>query len=273
MKTKYYIFGIVIVIILVGVGYLLGQKDHQEAQAQGKLEIAEAYYDFGTVGLDNVSHSYVIKNVGAGPLTIARVSTSCGCTVAQLKKADESTRVFGMDHGNLPRANFVLAPGEEAEVVATYNPLAHGLQNAAGRFNRIVYLQTENPRDEYELKFDITVDPNKPVTVGPQIEFDQLEHDFSKINKTAGVVETIFQVLNSGDEELKIDRIATSCACTTAEITSQRLAPGQSANLTVKFDPDFHDEPPGRLERTVTLYTNDPGKTEAEVKIYAEIIE
>lgn len=273
MENKYYIFGIIAVIILVGVGYFLGQKDNQEAQAQGKLEIIEAYYDFGTVGLDNISHSYVIKNVGAGPLTIEKVSTSCGCTTARLQKEGDSSRSFGMDHGNLRRANFVLEPGEEAEVIATYNPLAHGANRAAGRFNRIVYLTTSNPKDEYELKFDITIDPNKQTAVGPQIEFKVSEYDFGQVNKVDGVVETIFQVLNSGDEELTIERIATSCGCTTATISSEQIAPGQSANLIVKFDPGFHDEPQGRLERTVTIYTNDPNKAEAEVQIYAEIIE
>ncbi len=274
--NKFVLTGVVLVIVLA-LGYLLGAAGNNDggkdkSKLPGRLSIVEDYYDFGTVGLDKVSHTYTIKNIGQGPLNIAKVSTSCGCTTAQLKVGGSVSRSFGMDHGNLPRADIELMPGQEAEVIVTYNPLAHGLKNARGSFRRAVYIRTENPRGEYQLTFDVTVDPDKK-TMGPQIKFDQTEYDFGQVKREEGVVEKTFQLTNSGDQPLKIERIDTSCACTTAELAKMEIMPGETVPLVVRFDPDFHKEPQGRLERVVTLTTNIPDSKEVEVKIYAEIID
>jgi len=161
-NSKYGLWVGIVVVVLVAIGvYAMGQSDtKKENLLPGRLEIAETQYNFGTIGLDNVSHSFMVRNTGAGPMTIEHVSTSCMCTSAQLRKDGKTSITFGMDHGNLPRANMTLAPGEEVEVIVTYNPLAHGLQNAAGYFRRIVYLKTDNPKEEHELTIDMTVDPN-----------------------------------------------------------------------------------------------------------------
>lgn len=160
IQPKYYLWAALVVVALIGVGYAAGQVDHSDAKAAGNLEIRENYYDFGTVGLDIVEHTFTVKNTGAGPLTIQQLSTSCGCTAARIETDGYQSPMFGMNHGNLPPTDVTLAPGEEATIVAAYNPLAHGRQNAAGRFHRVVYVQTENPRDEYQLTFDVTVDPD-----------------------------------------------------------------------------------------------------------------
>lgn len=271
-NNKYLIGGIVVLVLLIGA-FMLGKGGTNEAQAQGKLEVAETHYDFGTIGLDNVTYPFTVRNVGAGPLTIERVSTSCGCTTAQLKQGNKTSVQFGMDHGNLPKANMTLQPGEETEVLVTYHPLAHGLNNAAGHFRRIVYIQTSNPKEEHELTVEMTVDPDKKTIKEAQIEFDKQSYDFGQIPKEGGVVETTFTVFNRGGESLTISDITTSCGCTSAEIASENIQPNGSTKLTVRFDPDFHDEPQGKLERTITLFTNDPNNKEANVEIYAEIIE
>lgn len=271
-KSKYFIGGTIVVLLIV-IGYMFGQKDSQNAQAQGKLEIVQQHYDFGTIGLDDVSHVFLVKNIGIGPLKIEKVSTSCGCTTAQLKQGDKKSVKFGMDHGNLPPANMILEPEEEAEVVVTYNPLAHGLNKAAGTFRRIVYLQTSNPKKEYELTIAVTVDPDKKIINDARIEFDQESYDFGKILKKDGIVEKTFKVKNSGSKELVVENITTSCACTSAEISDNSISPGAQTDLIVRFDPNFHKEPQGKLDRVVTLFTNDPERPEINIKIYAEIIE
>lgn len=161
-NSKYaFLAGIVVVVLITLGAYAMGQNDTKKANLlPGKLEIAETQYDFGTIGLDNVSHSFMARNIGEGPVTIEHVSTSCMCTSAQLKKGGKTSIKFGMDHGNSPKANITLEPGEEAEVIVTYNPLAHGIQSAAGYFQRVVYVQTSNPKEEHELTIEMTVDPN-----------------------------------------------------------------------------------------------------------------
>src|SRR3989337_3629507 len=51
---------------------------------QPSIFIPETFYDFGRVGpKEVVSQEFVIANRGAGPLTISRASTTCGCTTAE----------------------------------------------------------------------------------------------------------------------------------------------------------------------------------------------
>ena len=65
-----------------------------------------------------------MRNVGRGKLEIAGVSTSCGCTTAEV-------------------ADRQLAPGEATELKVTYDPQAHN--GATGEFMRIVYVRSNDP--------------------------------------------------------------------------------------------------------------------------------
>lgn len=162
MIKLHYIIITVVAVALVGMLYLFQHTGNGQAQAGAgnNLYIAESFYDFGTIGLDSAQHAYTIKNTGVAPIHIRKISTSCGCTTAKLQKEDGTTENFGMDHGGtVPYINVELKPGEEAQVIATYNPLAHGLARAAGSFNRSIYILTDNPRQEYELRFTVNVDP------------------------------------------------------------------------------------------------------------------
>jgi len=108
---------------------------------------------------------------------------------------------------------------------------------------------------------------------GPKIVLDRTLHDFGFITQYGGIVETEFEVRNEGNETLKVGNITTSCSCTSAEIASSEIGAGGSAILTVRFDPDFHEEPAGVFKRTVFVPTNDPTVPEAEVAIQVDIEE
>ncbi|MBI4183860.1 MAG: DUF1573 domain-containing protein [Proteobacteria bacterium] len=54
-------------------------------QPQPKIELPLAYYDFGRIGAKAVvERKFLIRNTGAGPLTIGRAYTSCDCTTAHV---------------------------------------------------------------------------------------------------------------------------------------------------------------------------------------------
>jgi len=108
---------------------------------------------------------------------------------------------------------------------------------------------------------------------GPKIVLNRDTHDFGKIQQYGGVVETTFIVKNEGTKSLSVGTITTSCSCTSAEISNTNIAVGESAVLTVRFDPDFHDEPRDIFKRTVFIPTNDPLNSEAEVTITVDIAE
>ncbi len=108
---------------------------------------------------------------------------------------------------------------------------------------------------------------------GPKLAIDRKLHDFGEVPQYGGKVETSFVVSNTGDEVLEIGTLTTSCSCTSASISKTSLKPNESANLTVIFDPDFHEEPVDVFKRTVFIPTNDPNNSEGEVTVQVDILE
>lgn len=117
----------------------------------------------------------------------------------------------------------------------------------------------------------VVVDNSTDQVAAPAISLDKKKHDFGVVARAAGIVTTTFVVRNTGTDTLEIGDLSTSCSCTSAKLDSRVIAPGETAVLTVSFDPDFHKEPSGVLERTVFIPTNDPNMPEAEVTISVEI--
>lgn len=106
----------------------------------------------------------------------------------------------------------------------------------------------------------------------PVAETHNSVYDFGQITKEDGVVSTKFEIENHGKETLKIEKISTSCGCTTAEINKETLGFNEKASLTVNFDPNFHEEPEGKFERIVYVETNDKENPELQFTITVEII-
>jgi len=108
------------------------------ADQPGQVELSATEYDFGTIPNDKpVSQVFEVRNVRKGKLEISGVSTSCGCTSAELSKRQ-------------------LARSETAQLEVTYDPLAH--EGATGRFMRIVYIRSNDPDiPEATLTIRVTV--------------------------------------------------------------------------------------------------------------------
>ena len=108
----------------------------------------------------------------------------------------------------------------------------------------------------------------KGVTV-PLLQMPSASHDFGSIPKRP-VVTHIFAVQNTGTADLVLSNMVTSCGCTTAEVSSSVIPPGQRADLTVTFDPGFH-KIEGEAVRLVWFGTNDPTQPWVEVRITADV--
>lgn len=103
----------------------------------------------------------------------------------------------------------------------------------------------------------------------PKLDLPNTYYEFGSVPKRPDVVH-VFAVQNTGATDLKIWNLVTSCGCTTAELSSSVIPPGQRADLTVTFDPDFHPTQ-GLVTRLVWFATNDPTQPWAEVRITAEV--
>lgn len=103
----------------------------------------------------------------------------------------------------------------------------------------------------------------------PKLDLPNPNHDFGLIPGRPDVAH-IFAVQNTGTADLEIGNLVTSCGCTTASLSSSVIPPGQRADLTVTFDPDFHVTQ-GQVTRLVWFATNDPTQPWAELRFTAEV--
>lgn len=88
------------------------------------------------------------------------------------------------------------------------------------------------------------------------ISADETSHDFGQIKEADGKVSTTFVIKNIGEAPLVITRVIASCGCTTPEWTKEPIAPGQTGNIKITYDPKGR---PGPFSKTISVYSN--GKT------------
>jgi len=103
----------------------------------------------------------------------------------------------------------------------------------------------------------------------PQVDLPSASYDFGSVYSSWNLTH-IFAVQNTGDVDLRISNLVTSCGCTVAELSSDVIPPGQRADLTVTFDADFHPTS-GETTRLVWFATNDPAQPWVEVRIDANV--
>ena len=104
-----------------------------------------------------------------------------------------------------------------------------------------------------------------------RIELSVTKFDFGTFLNT-GPVSQVFQVRNVGQGWLEITGVSTSCGCTTAEVASRRLAPGEATDLRVTYDPRVHNGATGAFLRQVYIRSNDPNTPEATLTIRVTVV-
>lgn len=84
-----------------------------------------------------------------------------------------------------------------------------------------------------------------------EISFEKTTHDFGTI-EYMGNGKTTFTYTNTGDKPLIISRAKGSCGCTVPTYSREPLAPGKSADITVKYD----TKRVGNFTKSVTITSN-----------------
>ncbi len=141
-------------VVLFGGVYLFsnsGNRASVEETTGAQVQTFQKDFDFKDIKYDGgkVSHAFSIKNNGYKDLTIANLSTSCMCTQVYLKRGEEKSPMFGMKgHAAASDWKGTLKPKEEAEVVAVFDPTAHGPQGV-GPISRLVSFETNDPENPY----------------------------------------------------------------------------------------------------------------------------
>ena len=101
----------------------------------------------------------------------------------------------------------------------------------------------------------------------PRILVSEEEWDFGKV--TRGEKPThIFIVKNEGEGYLIIDSLKGSCPCIEASISTNRIKPGESAELKVSYDTTDYV---GKDEKHVHIYSNDPQVPDKRINLYVYV--
>jgi cytochrome c-type biogenesis protein CcmH/NrfF len=105
-----------------------------------------------------VNARFTVRNAGQSDLTITGLQTSCGCTTVVLKTTGGTSPIFGANSATNPTGwSAVLAPGEEALLIATFDPMAHG-GSATGKFRRGISVISDDPlNSRLDVAFDVEV--------------------------------------------------------------------------------------------------------------------
>lgn len=104
---------------------------------------------------------------------------------------------------------------------------------------------------------------------GPILEFALTTWDFGSIRE-GEVVSHVFEFKNTGNEELIISDIQSTCgSCTTVTISSRKIAPGKKGEVTVTFDSHNYE---GEVWRKVYLITNNKEEPTSMLSFKAEVV-
>lgn len=102
----------------------------------------------------------------------------------------------------------------------------------------------------------------------PRISFTKMEHDFGRVIEGEKITYA-FKFKNSGDGNLVITNVSSSCGCTVPEYTKEPIKPGDNGNIKVTFDSKNRM---GFQHKTITVVTNTQPNTTV-LRIKAQIIE
>ncbi len=127
--------------------------------------------------------------------------------------------------------------------------------------------------------------PDEPTDA--RIGISPQSYDFGNIPRE--IATQTFTVLSAGTDSLRITGISTSCGCTSAVLYangresptfgmhnnptgwSETLLPGQTAELTVFYDPNVHPDT-GPVYRIIYIRSNDRAQPEVELELTANVV-
>ena len=129
-----------------------------------------------------------------------------------------------------------------------------------------------------------------PPKNAPQIGIEPSTYNFGPVSQKNGVVSAAIAISNTGNKELILNKLDSSCGCTSVAVVYKGIEgprfsmsghgnnprdwkvvipPGDSAELKVYYDPNVHKDLRGPVKRSVFVYSNDPRNSVKEVVVSA----
>lgn len=104
---------------------------------------------------------------------------------------------------------------------------------------------------------------------GPEITWLTLSHNFGAFDEDHGPVAYDFSFVNTGDAPLTVLAARASCGCTRPLYPSESVAPGDTAVITVAYNPEGR---PGRFNKSVSIETDAVNQPKTKLQIQGVVI-
>ncbi len=221
----------------------------QEKAKAPKIYSPNRFYNFGDLREGQVvHHTFIVKNKGTDTLKIYKVRSSCGCTVAKLKKQ-------------------TIAPGDSTFIDVTFNS-----KNRQGLQKKYVYVFSNDPvlpKLEFHLRAEVfPKNANvKLLKEGPRLKLQTHQIQLGKVKK--GEKKTVkIKYANVGKKTLKIYSALPSSKNIKVFPSRYQLEPGKTGILEIDVDTSGLQ---GITSRTVVIKTNDTLEPLQIITIFVEI--
>jgi hypothetical protein len=99
--------------------------------------------------------------------------------------------------------------------------------------------------------------------IAPAIEFRETVYDAGE-SWQGETVSHVFSFTNSGNAELKISRVRSTCGCTASNLSSDTIAPGESGEIRASFNTRGYR---GKKSQSIYVSSNDPGQPTVQLRI------
>lgn len=103
---------------------------------------------------------------------------------------------------------------------------------------------------------------------GAVMEIEPEEYDFGGVKQDQELVHE-FTIKNTGDEDLEIRRIATTCGCAAAVAEDRIVEPGETTQLEVVLETRRYK---GVIQKSISVASNDGART-VRVRAFVEVPE
>ena len=208
------------------------------SHASSQVVIPEPNFNFGTIVQgEKLSHTFAIKNNGDSPISILRVTPSCGCTVANASSS-------------------VIQPGKSGEIKIVFDSA-----NSSGKTAKSINVETNDHKN-----------PSSTLTIiGTIIEEIQITPRQVSLGqvKAGSSVRSNVTLTNRGERPLKLISAKAQIPQITAEIKKQQLKKGEASAIEITVATKATDKV---ISGYLIVTTDSPRKSEIIIPIYGSLI-
>ena len=100
------------------------------------------------------------------------------------------------------------------------------------------------------------------------MKFETMYIEAQPMGEDDGLQTFSYPFTNVGEDTLKIRNIVATCSCMSAMAPKMAVAPGESSEIVVRYNPKGH---PGRFERRILIYADQDKEPTAILRLYVEV--